>query len=355
MAKTPGQLVLSADITTSFRGPLDNKTQARTLADMLNPSSWKVMNPMTGTQASVAYVGMLVSVVEDSASNNGLYRFVGTNASNDSQLANISNWVKYPTSLDVPSPIKGTWTPTVSGGSVSNLPGGGYGYVVIGNRASALGLNDGDIAFISPDGTKVQRVIGNPVTVPSSSDDLSEGSTNLFLTAAERLKLDNLAQNADDTYNKVKWTNVTGRPTDLSQFTDNEELLEKYASTESIANTSSVTGTTLDDVIDTLAQTVETGTSVTVLTSATTISRSGTYIINTLNGMFDVTINNHEAIDLTLVTDDVSGSNNPPKVRFTGSALFEGTADKELILDASFTRFTLTYTGRSNYGYSLGL
>lgn len=355
MAKTPGQLVLSADITTSFRGPLDNKTQARTLADMLNPASWKVMNPMTGAQVSVAYVGMLVSVVEDSNVNNGLYRFTGTNAANDSQLSNISNWVKYPTSLDVATPIKGTWTPSVTGGTVSNLPEGGYGYVVIGNSAVSLGLADGDIAFINPGGTKVQRVITKPVDVPSSSDELNEGSTNLFLTAAERLKLANLAQDADSTYNKVEWNNVTGRPTDLSQFTDNEDLLEAYSSTGSITNTSEVPGATLDDVLDTLTQAVETSTSVTILTSAATIVRSGTYIINTLNGMFDVTINSYDAVDLTIVTDDVSDSNNPPKVRFTGPALFEGEADKELILDASFTRFTLTYTGRSNYGYSLGL
>lgn len=313
------------------------------------------MNPTTGSQAIVAYRGMLVSVVEDTNSNNGLYRFVGPNAVNDTQIANISNWVKYPTNLEVPSPIKGTWTPTISGGSVSNLPAGGFGYVVISNSASSLGLKDGDIAFISPDGTKVQRVVGNPVTVPSSSDELSEGSTNLFLTTEERQKLSNLAQDPNNTYNKVEWSNVQGRPTDISQFTDSEELLSEYSRSDRIANTSTVDGATIEEALDSLAGSLTDSTSVTILTEAVTISRSGTYIMNTVNGMFDITISSYGAIDLTIVTDDVGNANNPPKLRFTGSAMFEGEADKELILDAGFTRFTLTYTGRSNYGYSLGL
>ena len=81
MSRNKGTHNYSANFEVKKRAPLDAKQLAGTVSDLITGSTW-----MDSNNNEYTYVGMIVSVYNDTLINNGLYQLIA------SDYTNINNW-----------------------------------------------------------------------------------------------------------------------------------------------------------------------------------------------------------------------------------------------------------------------
>lgn len=106
----PG-ITLSADLATTARKPLDNKTIVANMANLLNPSSYQFYDTGVLQDIYTFYTGMLVTVVTGESGKPETYQYIGGQGRNDNnQIKNPSNWLRVATMESVEDVLKSDYT-----------------------------------------------------------------------------------------------------------------------------------------------------------------------------------------------------------------------------------------------------